>query len=119
MGPSKLKLTATIAAMVVILFAPNFTITNADKQQYQQQDPQQYQQQALLQLFLQQLLTHQPATVEKGTTTSFQSTNDSFSIQVPRGWIIVTRLWGTSAALSSRTTTRSTAYQHWQQYIQY
>src|SRR5215211_523984 len=92
MGPSKLKLTATIAAMVVILFAPNFTITNADKQQdpqqYQQQDPQQYQQQALLQLFLQQLLTHQPATVEKGTTTSFQSTNDSFSIQVPRGWII-------------------------------
>jgi PKD repeat protein len=96
MGPSKLKLTATIAAMVVILFAPNFTITNADKQQYQQQDPQQYQQQdpqqyqqqALLQLFLQQLLTQQPATVEKGTTTSFQSTNDSFSIQVPRGWII-------------------------------
>src|SRR5215210_9272039 len=84
MGPPELKLTAAIAAMAVILFASNVTITNADKQQYQQQ----YQQQALLRLFLQQLLTHQPATVEKGTTTFFQSTNDSFSIQVPRGWVI-------------------------------
>src|SRR5215218_4521473 len=80
MGPPELKLTAAIAGMAVILFASNVTITNADKQQYQQQ--------ALLQLFLQQLLTHQPATVEKGTTTFFQSTNDSFSIQVPRGWVI-------------------------------
>ena len=84
MGPPELKLTAAIAGMAVILFASNVTITNADKQQYQQQ----YQQQALLRLFLQQLLTHQPATVEKGTTTFFQSTNDSFSIQVPRGWVI-------------------------------
>ena len=80
MGPPELKLTAAIAGMAVILFASNVTITNADKQQYQQQ--------ALLRLFLQQLLTHQPATVEKGTTTFFQSTNDSFSIQVPRGWVI-------------------------------
>src|SRR5215211_4583988 len=85
MGPPELKLTAAIAAIAVILFASNFTITNAH-QYYQYQ--QQYQQQALLQLFLRQLLTHQPATVEKGTTTFFQSTNDSFSIHVPRGWVI-------------------------------
>jgi PKD repeat protein len=92
MGPPKLKLIAVIAAMAVILFAPNVTITNADKQQqHQQQHQQQYQQQALLQLFLQQLLTYQPATAEKGTTTFFQSTNDSFSIQVPRGWVIQDR----------------------------
>src|SRR5215204_5477096 len=83
MGPPELKLSAAIAAMAVILFASNVTITSADKQQYQQQ--------ALLQLFLRQLLTHQPATVEKGTTTFFQSTNDSFSIQVPRGWVIQDR----------------------------
>jgi len=83
MGPPELKLSAAIAAMAVILFASNVTITSADKQQYQQQ--------ALLQLFLQQLLTHQAATAEKGTTTFFQSTNDSFSIQVPRGWVIQDR----------------------------
>ena len=83
MGPPELKLSAAIAAMAVILFASNVTITSADKQQYQQQ--------ALLQLFLRQLLTHQPATVEKGTTTFFQSTNDSFSIQVPPGWVIQDR----------------------------
>ena len=88
MGPPELKLTAAIAAIAVILFASNFTITNAH-QYYQYQ--QQYQQQALLQLFLRQLLTHQPATVEKGTTTFFQSTNDSFSIHVPRGWVIQDR----------------------------
>jgi PKD repeat protein len=87
-GAPELKLTAAIAAIAVILFASNFTITNAH-QYYQYQ--QQYQQQALLQLFLRQLLTHQPATVEKGTTTIFQSTNDSFSIQVPRGWVIQDR----------------------------
>jgi PKD repeat protein len=74
--------------MAVILFASNVTITSAHQSyQYQQQN----QQQALLQLFLQQLLTHQPATVEKGTTTFFQSTNDSFSIQVPQGWVIQDR----------------------------
>src|SRR5687768_2471414 len=80
MGPPALKLTAAIAAMAVILFAPNVTVTNAHKY-YQDQ------QQALLQLFLQQLLTHQPATVENGTTKS-QSTNDSFSVHIPQGWII-------------------------------
>src|ERR671920_1175898 len=88
MGPHELKLSAAIATMAVILFASNVTITSAHQSyQYQQQN----QQQALLQLFLQQLLTHQPATVEKGTTTFFQSTNDSFSIQVPQGWVIQDR----------------------------
>src|SRR5215213_5406630 len=58
-------LTATIA---VILLASNFTITNA-----------------------QQSVTSQPSAIENGITTAattFQSTNDSFSIQVPQGWVI-------------------------------
>src|SRR5829696_8204365 len=62
-------LTATTAiATAVILLASNFTIINA-----------------------QQSLTSQPSATENGTTataTTFQSTNDSFSIQVPQGWVI-------------------------------
>jgi hypothetical protein len=64
-------LTATIAiATAVILLASNFTITDA-----------------------QQSLTSQPSVIENGittaaTTATFQSTNDSFSIQVPQGWVI-------------------------------
>src|SRR5215211_9223395 len=63
-------LTATTAiaiaiATAVILLASNFTIINA-----------------------QQSLTSQPSAIENGTTTTFQSTNDSFSIQVPDGWTI-------------------------------
>ena len=84
MGPSTLKLTAATAAIIVILFAANLTTASAWKQEQQQQ---QQLQQGLLQLLLQQLLTSQPATVENGTTT-FQSINNSFSVQVPEGWII-------------------------------
>jgi PKD repeat protein len=69
---------AAVAAIAIILFAANVPITNAHKQQQQQE--------GLLQLLL-QLLTSQPATVGNGTTT-FQSTNDSFRVQVPQGWII-------------------------------
>ncbi|MFL6490770.1 MAG: hypothetical protein ACJ70M_04645, partial [Nitrososphaera sp.] len=64
-------LTATIAiATAVILLASNFTITDA-----------------------QQSLTSQPSVIENGITTAttgttFQSTNDSFSVQVPQGWVI-------------------------------
>src|SRR5215218_10236723 len=62
-------LTVTIAiATAVVLLASNFTITNA-----------------------QQSLTSQPSAIENGITTAattFQSTNDSFSIQVPQGWVI-------------------------------
>src|SRR5215216_1592457 len=63
-------LTATIAiATAVVLLASNFTIINA-----------------------QQSVTSQPSAIENGTTaaatTTFQSTNDSFSIQVPQGWVI-------------------------------
>jgi PKD repeat protein len=83
MGPSALKLTAA-TAVIVILFAANLTTASAWKQEQQQQ---QQLQQGLLQLLLQQLLTSQPATVENGTTT-FQSINNSFSVQVPEGWII-------------------------------
>ena len=62
-------LTATIAiATAVVLLASNFTIINA-----------------------QQSVTSQPSAIENGITTAattFQSTNDSFSIQVPDGWTI-------------------------------
>src|SRR5919112_2908947 len=70
-----LGLTVTAIAIAVILFASNFTIINA-----------------------QQSLASQPGEIENGTTTTaaaatvtattFQSTNDSFSIQVPQGWVI-------------------------------
>jgi hypothetical protein len=64
-------LTVTAIALTVIILASNFTIINA-----------------------QQSLTSQPGGIENGTTTAptipttFQSTNDSFSIQVPDGWVI-------------------------------
>jgi hypothetical protein len=64
-SPSAIGLTAAIA---VILLAANFTITNAQQQ-----------------------LTGQPREIENGTaatTTTFQSTNDSFRVQVPEGWVI-------------------------------
>jgi hypothetical protein len=48
-----------------MLLASNFTLINAQPQQ----------------------VTSQPGEIENGTTT-FQSTSDSFSIQVPSGWII-------------------------------
>jgi PKD repeat protein len=88
-----LKLKTATAAISIILFAANFQITNADEQQQQQQPQLQQQQQQgeLLQLFLQQLLTGEPATAENGTTTTIQSTNDSFRTQVPQGWIIEDR----------------------------
>src|ERR671913_972727 len=57
-------------AIAVILLASNFTIINAQQQQQ---------------------LTSQTGEIENGTTTTaitpFQSTNDSFSVQVPEGWI--------------------------------
>src|SRR5918995_271641 len=63
----------TAIAIAVILLASNFTIINAQPQQ----------------------VTNQPGGIENGatpaaaaTTTPFQSTNDSFSVQVPQGWII-------------------------------
>ena len=65
-------LTATIA---FILLAANFTITNAQPLQQQQ-------------------LTSPTGEIRNTTTstataaTTFQSTNDSFSIQVPQGWVI-------------------------------
>jgi hypothetical protein len=67
-------LSMTAIAIAVILLASNFTIINAQ----------------------QQSLTNQPGEIENGaitaatvpTRTTFQSTNDSFSIQVPDGWVI-------------------------------
>jgi hypothetical protein len=62
-------------AIAFILLASNFTIIIAQQQQQQQ-------------------LTSQPGEIENRTTaalrapTTFQNTNDSFSVQVPEGWII-------------------------------
>jgi PKD domain len=83
-----LKLKVATAAIAVILFAANIQITNAHQQHQQDQQ----QQGGLFRLFLQQLLTSEPATVENGTsTTTFQSTNDSFRVQMPQDWIIQDR----------------------------
>jgi hypothetical protein len=61
-------LTVTAIAIAIILLASNFTIINA-----------------------QQSLTSQPSAIEDGTeagATIFQSTTDSFRVQVPQGWAI-------------------------------
>src|ERR671923_1386395 len=55
----------TAAAIAILLFAANFTVTNAQQQQ----------------------LTSQPAVIQNETTL-FQSTKDSFRVQVPQGWVI-------------------------------
>ncbi|MDQ3854728.1 MAG: hypothetical protein M3299_18065, partial [Thermoproteota archaeon] len=54
---------AVVVAIAIILFAANITIINA------------------------QQLTNQLAVTQNGTTL-FQSTEDSFRLHVPRGWII-------------------------------
>jgi hypothetical protein len=65
-------LTATAIAIAVILLGSNFTVISAQQQQ--------------------QLLTTGPGEIENTTTagaaTLFQSTDDSFRIQVPGGWIV-------------------------------
>jgi PKD domain-containing protein len=53
-----------IVAIAIIPFAANVTIINA------------------------QQLTNQPSVTQNGTTTLFQSTEDSFRLQVPEGWVI-------------------------------
>src|SRR5919106_2171280 len=57
-------LISAVVAIAIILFAANITIINA------------------------QQLTNQPAETQNGTTTLFQSTEDSFRVQVPEGWVI-------------------------------
>jgi hypothetical protein len=76
---SSVMMTGLTVVIAVILLASNFTIINAQQQQQQQ-------------------FTSQPGEIENrrtaaGTATTaagraFQSTNDSFSVQVPDGWII-------------------------------
>ncbi|HKY10324.1 MAG TPA: hypothetical protein VJL79_00275, partial [Nitrososphaera sp.] len=65
MASSGMAIGVTAIAIAVMLLASNFTLINAQPQQ----------------------VTSQPGEIENGTTT-FQSTSDSFSIQVPSGWII-------------------------------
>jgi hypothetical protein len=65
LASSGMAIGVTAIAIAVMLLASNFTLINAQPQQ----------------------VTSQPGEIENGTTT-FQSTSDSFSIQVPSGWII-------------------------------
>src|SRR5919107_3975692 len=75
-------------AIAVILLASNFTIINAQQQQQ---------------------LTSQTGELEKGitaaviTTPPFQSVNDSFSVEVPDGWVIQD-VNNTGSALLEETT---------------
>jgi hypothetical protein len=67
---SRTAMGLTAIAIAVILLASNFTIINAQQQQQ---------------------LTSQTGQTENGTTTvttPFQSTDDSFRVQVPQGWVI-------------------------------
>ncbi|MDQ5831162.1 MAG: hypothetical protein M3269_02740, partial [Thermoproteota archaeon] len=64
-------LTAAALAIAVILLASNFTTINAQSQQVTGQDGE----------------IENGTTEATGTTTIFQSTNDSFSIEVPQGWV--------------------------------
>ena len=64
LASSGMALGVTAIAIAVMLLASNFTIISA------------------------QQVTSQPGEIENGITTTFQSTSDSFSIQVPSGWII-------------------------------
>ncbi len=61
---------ALTTAIAVILLAANFTMIDAQQQEQ---------------------LTSQPGEIENSTTAgtrTFQSTNDSFRVRVPQGWII-------------------------------
>ncbi len=67
---TRIGLTAITAAIAVILLTANFTIINAQQQEQ---------------------ATSQPSAIEDGTAagaTIFQSTTDSFRVQVPEGWAI-------------------------------
>jgi hypothetical protein len=57
---------ATSIAIAAMLLASNFAIINAQPQD----------------------VTSESGEIENGATTAFQSTGDSFSIQIPSGWII-------------------------------
>jgi PKD repeat protein len=67
-------LISAVVAIAIIPFAANVTITSAQQQEQQQQPPP---------------ISQPPAIVtQNGTTTLFQSTEDSFRVQVPEGWVI-------------------------------
>jgi hypothetical protein len=73
-----IALSAAAIIIMVVLLAANVTITNAQQQQQQEQ---------------QQLSTSQPSNTSSvtqngttATTTLFESTNDSFRVQLPEGW---------------------------------
>src|SRR5687767_6954055 len=67
---TRIGLTAITAAIAVILLTANIAIVNAQQQEQ---------------------ATSQPSAIEDGTATvptTFQSTTDSFRVQVPEGWVI-------------------------------
>jgi preprotein translocase subunit YajC len=75
-----IALSAAAIIIVVVLLAANVTITNAQQQQQQEQ-----QQLSTSQLSNTSSVTQNGTTA---TTTLFESTNDSFRVQLPEGWVI-------------------------------
>jgi hypothetical protein len=74
-----IALSAAAIIIMVVLLAANVTITNAQQQQQEQQ-----------QLSTSQLSNTSSVTQNgtTATTTLFESTNDSFRVQLPEGWVI-------------------------------
>src|SRR5215212_5668335 len=66
-----LKIALAAVTIAIILLAANVTMANAQQQQQQQQQQRTSQQAAITQ-----------------NPTLFQSTRDSFRVQVPHGWVI-------------------------------
>ena len=92
-------ITAAAATIAVILLASNFAIINAQLPLEQQQQQQEESDGGGLTAILNG--DRQSAAIQ--STTLFQSANDSFSIQVPQGWIIHD-LNNTGSALSEEAT---------------
>jgi hypothetical protein len=92
-------ITAAAATIAVILLASNFAIINAQLTLEQQQQQQEESDGGGLTAILNG--DRQSAAIQ--STTLFQSANDSFSIQVPQGWIIHD-LNNTGSALSEEAT---------------
>jgi hypothetical protein len=74
-----IALSAAAIIIMVVLLAANVTITNAQQQQQEQQ-----------QLSTSQLSNTSSVTQNgtTATTTLFESTNDSFRVRLPEGWVI-------------------------------
>jgi hypothetical protein len=87
-SPAMMTMVLITAAIAVILLAANFVIANAQLLPLEQQQQEQQELEDSDGGGLTAILNgdRQPAAIQ--STTLFQSANDSFSVQVPQGWII-------------------------------